>query len=133
MKLERMMTEVAEAKLSRREFINFAVAAGMTAAAAQVLFAQAARAQPKKGGKLRVALGHGSTTNTLDPANYLDNYMATFAWGTLSNGMTEVDRNGNITPDLVESFEPAEQARKWILRLARVQRFTMERTLRLRI
>jgi peptide/nickel transport system substrate-binding protein len=116
MKLEQMMTEVAKAKLGRREFIHLAVAAGMTASAAQILFAQAAKAQPKKGGKLRIALGHGSTTNTLDPANYLDNYMATFAWGTLSNGMTEVDRNGNVTPDLVESFEPTEQARKWVFR-----------------
>ena len=41
--------------LSRREFIQRAIAAGITVSAAEGMFAAMARAEPKKGGRFRLA------------------------------------------------------------------------------
>ena len=117
MKLEVARNLIAAARLTRREFVQFAIAAGMTAASANVLFASAAQAAPKQGGKFRVALGHGSSTDTLDPATYLDYYMGTVGWGSLGNGLTVFDEKGNVQPDLAESFEGSEKAARWAFKL----------------
>lgn len=100
---------------TRRKFSKLlaagACAAGMAATSGMP------RAQGKKGGQLRMAVGHGSTTDNLDPATYLDYYTGTAFWGALSNSLTEVDVDGNITADMASSFEQTEKARKWIFRL----------------
>ena len=57
----------ARGKVSRRDFIQLALAAGMTVAAADKLFVTAARAEPKKGGRLRMGLGHGATRSRIEP------------------------------------------------------------------
>lgn len=117
MKIEFAKGLASQGKLSRREFIQFALAAGITLSSANVLFSTAVRASPKKGGKLRVGLGHGSTTDTLDPATYLDYYMGTVGWGALGNGLTVFDEKGIVQPDLAESFEASDKAAKWVFKL----------------
>ena len=117
MKLERLKSLAAKGKVTRREFVQFAMAAGVTAAAADKLFITAARAEPKKGGTVKIALGHGATTDTLDPGTYPDQFTGTAFWGTLSNSLTEIDAKGNVTPDLAESFEPSDGAKKWTFKL----------------
>ncbi len=47
-------------KVSRRDFVQLALAAGLTLAAANTMFAKAVRAEPKKGGTLRIGLAHGA-------------------------------------------------------------------------
>jgi peptide/nickel transport system substrate-binding protein len=107
----------ARGKVSRRDFIQLALAAGMTVAAADKLFVTAARAEPKKGGALRLGLGHGATTDSLDPGTYPDQFTGTLGWGSLGNALTEVDAKGNITPDLAESFEPMDGAKTWAFKI----------------
>jgi peptide/nickel transport system substrate-binding protein len=104
--------ELARGQVSRREFVQLAVAAGLSVSAAQSLFTRAQAASPKKGGRLRVAISWGSTTNSLDPATYLDNYMFTIAL-TIGSLLAQVDERGNIGSDLAESFEPSNQAKVW--------------------
>ena len=70
MKLRAAQKAVGLGKLSRRDFMSFAIASGFTAAAANAMFATAARAEPKKGGVFKVAVGHGQTTDSLDPATW---------------------------------------------------------------
>lgn len=106
-------------KVSRRDFIQLALAAGVTVPAAQSLFAGAARAHPWKGGLFRIAIGHGSTTDSLDPATYPDQFTGAAMWGTLSNSLTEVDAKGDVFGDLAESFEPSRGAQRWAFRLRR--------------
>lgn len=117
MKIEFARDLALQGKLSRREFIQFALAAGMTLSSANVMFATAVRATPKKGGKLRIGLGHGSTTDSLDPATYLDYYMGTVGWGALGNGLTVFDEKGIVQPDLAELFEASDKAAKWVFKL----------------
>ena len=66
--------------LSRREFIQQAIAAGIAVSAAEGMFAAMARAEPKKGGRFRLALGSGSTTDSLDPGNIPDTFNQVVAW-----------------------------------------------------
>lgn len=43
---------VGHGKISRREFMELAIAAGFTVATAEAMFVKAARAEPKRGGQL---------------------------------------------------------------------------------
>ncbi|MFO1088571.1 MAG: ABC transporter substrate-binding protein [Hyphomicrobiales bacterium] len=104
-------------RISRRDFVQLALAAGLTAPVATSMFTSAARAEPKKGGTLRIGIGHGATTDSLDPGTYPDQMTGTALWGTASNSLTEVDTKGNITGDLAESYESSDGAKKWVFKL----------------
>jgi peptide/nickel transport system substrate-binding protein len=104
-------------KLSRRDFMQLAIAAGLTVPAASAMFSKAVRAEPKKGGQFRIGLGHGATTDSLDPATYPDLMTMTSLWGTCSNSLTVIDNKGEILPDLAESFEPSDGAKKWVFKV----------------
>jgi peptide/nickel transport system substrate-binding protein len=69
--LERLKRLAAKGKVSRRDFMQFALATGLTAVAADTMFAKAVRSEPKKGGSARFGIAHGATTDTLDPGHYL--------------------------------------------------------------
>ena len=116
-KLEQAKKAATLGKVSRRDFVKFAVAGGMTVALADSLFIKAARAQAKPGGHFRVGLGHGNTTDTFDPATWA--HGLNFAWGKGLTGapLVRVDAKGGIAPYLAESFEPSDAAKKWVFRL----------------
>ena len=109
------MTRLRRAGMKRREFIQLAVAAGFSATMADSVFSKA-MAAPKKGGRIRVGISWGSTTGSLDPATFLDNYMFTVGL-TLRSLLAQVDPEGNIDTDLAESFEPSNGAKVWAVKL----------------
>ncbi|MCA0433743.1 MAG: ABC transporter substrate-binding protein [Proteobacteria bacterium] len=116
-KLEQAKSAVTRGKLSRRDFMTFAVAGGLSIAAANSLFIRAARAQAKPGGHFRVGLGHGNTTDTFDPATWA--HGMNFAWGKGLTGapLVRVDPKGGCVPYLAESFEPSDGAKKWVFKI----------------
>ena len=116
--LEYWLQQTAKGRISRREFMGRAAALGVGAALATTMLSEAGvAATPKKGGSVKFGLAHGATTDTGDPAAYPDTATQVPFWGSMSNGLTEVDHKGNITPDLVESMEPADGAKKWVFKL----------------
>ena len=115
--IDRLKSLAKAGKLSRREFMVGAIAAGVTVSSASSMFSTIARAEMKKGGSLKIGIGHGATTDSLDPATYPDAMTGTCCWGTMSNSLTEVDAKGNITPDLAESFEASDGAKSWVFKL----------------
>jgi peptide/nickel transport system substrate-binding protein len=117
LKLQSAARLAAKGKVSRRDFVQLALAAGLTATAANAMFVQAVRAEPKKGGILKIGIGDGATTDSLDPGTYTNAFTGTALWGTLSNGLTELDAKGNVVPDLAESFEPSDGTKKWMFKL----------------
>ncbi len=117
MELEKMKHLATKGKVSRREFIQFAVTTGMTIAAAQTMFSKVAKAEPKRGGFARIGVAHGSTSDTMDPGNYLDTGTQVPFWGAMSNSLTEVDAKGNVVGDLAESMEPADDGKSWVFKL----------------
>jgi peptide/nickel transport system substrate-binding protein len=116
-KLEQAKKAVARGKLSRRDFMQYAMAGGVSLAAAGTLFSTAARSQAKPGGHFRVGLGHGSTTDSFDPARFASGL--DFSWGKGLSGapLVRINPKGAVEPYLAESVEPADGAKKWIFKL----------------
>ena len=116
-------------KITRREFVGRALALGATTALATSMAGRALQAAtPKKGGKLRMGVGHGATSDSLDPATYLDSYMQVVGYG-LRGHLTEVDTNGELIPDLSESFEASDDAVHWTFKIRKGVEFHNGKTL----
>ena len=92
-------------KITRRSFMTSAIALGISLTAASAILNKVEAATPKKGGRLRVGLTGGATTDVLDPGQILDLYMIHLQFGQLRNGLTEVASDGQLTPELAESWE----------------------------
>ncbi|MHC8509953.1 MAG: ABC transporter substrate-binding protein [Rhodospirillales bacterium] len=101
--------------VGRRTFMSRTLAAG-TAAAALPAAAKKAQASPQRGGTFRIAISHGSTTDTLDPAGYEDGFLR-LVGRTLFNNLTEVDEDNKLVPELAESWEASEGAMKWTFQI----------------
>ncbi len=101
-KLKQASKLVGRGKLSRRDFMQLALAAGFTAAAANALFVRAARAEPKKGGTLRVGNGHGATTDTLDPATWTNGLQVDMSVGVFGAQLIQIDQKNAVKPHLAE-------------------------------
>lgn len=117
MDLDQMKRLATQGRMTRRDFIQLAVATGMTVAAANTAFISAAQAAPKTGGKFRIALGSGATTDTLDPATYPDTFNGVWGWASIRSSLTEVAADGSIVGDLAEHFEPSNGAKTWMFKL----------------
>ncbi|GMQ75737.1 MAG: ABC transporter substrate-binding protein [Gammaproteobacteria bacterium] len=116
--------------ISRREFVKRMTALGFAASVpAGVLASMPAADAPKKGGTLRVGLGHGSTTDSLDPATFENDFTAfAFAYGA-HNHLTEILPDGSLGPELAESWEASPDARVWTFKLRKGVEFHNGKTL----
>jgi len=99
--------------ITRRGFMGRAAAFGATAAVGATLAGTAVRAdEPKKGGILKMGLGGGETTDTLDPG--LSDSPVPFSvlrnWG---DAIVDVSPDGQIVPRLAESYEANEDGTVW--------------------
>ena len=112
--LQRSLTD---RRLSRREFMGRAAALGVTTALASSLALDAARAAtPKRGGVMKLAMAHGATSDTLDPATLVNGYQWALAYAH-RNALTEVAAGGTLAPSLAESWESTPDASTWTFRL----------------
>ena len=107
--------------ITRRRFMERALALGATTALATTL-ANNAFAAPKKGGRLRLGLGHGSTTDSMNPATFENLYMQVVGSAARSNLM-EVGQNGDLVPELAESFDVSDDAKTWKFNLRKGAEF----------
>ena len=123
MDLMRAKQLVTRGRMSRREFVQLALAAGIAVPTALKLFDAAALAQAKRGGSFKVGIGHGSTTDTLDPALWTNSFSASIGLGICGAALTAVDASNSVVPHLAESFEPADSAKKWIFKLRKGSTF----------
>lgn len=108
-----LKTLLGKHRLSRREFVQQALAVGVTAAAASTMFDSAQAATPKKGGHYVNTLTGGATTDVLDPAQTLDSYMINVSFGQLRNNLTEIAPDGQLTGELAESYEASDDGKTW--------------------
>ena len=106
-------------RLSRRDFIGRALALGASATMANSLLlgARAIAAETaKKGGTLRLGLGGGSTTDSLNPLSWNDSVMIDVGFG-IFNGLVENSAENRPVPELAEKYEPKDGAKTWIFTL----------------
>ncbi len=128
--LKQLETLLSRGKITRREFLAKTSALGLTAlAAASIPCVPAFAATPKKGGRFRVGVSGGSTSDSLDPTKIADVMPAFIFFGQLSNCLVELDYKGNMIPELAESWESSPDAKKWVFRLRKGVEFHNGKTL----
>jgi len=105
------MTRILTGGMNRRGFM--ATTAGAALAASMPLRAQAA---PSRGGHLRAAIGHGQTTDTLNPATYENSFTTSMSFA-IHGRLTEVAADGSLQPEVAESWEASADASVWRFKL----------------
>ncbi len=126
--LKDLESRLAKGEIDRRTFMGGALALGMTVTAATVLASKGQAATPKKGGRLRLGIGHGSTSDSLDPGTHENGYMQNVCY-TYLNHLTEVDNSGNLVPELAESWEASDDAVQWTFKLKKGVEFHNGKTM----
>ncbi|QYX55562.1 ABC transporter substrate-binding protein [Roseovarius sp. SCSIO 43702] len=99
--------------LDRRGFLKTTSAAAI---AATLPMSGAMAQTPKRGGHIRVAKGHGQTTDTLDPGQWENGYMLALGFG-VHGRLTEVAADGSLVPEVAESWEASDDAAQWRFKL----------------
>ncbi|NMM43657.1 ABC transporter substrate-binding protein [Rhodospirillaceae bacterium KN72] len=97
--------------MNRRTLLQGAAALGLLP-----VLPTAAKATPNAGGHVRVAMGHGGTSDSYDPATYANNYIQAQTYGR-NNMLTEIAPDGSLRGELAENYEASEDAKTWRFRL----------------
>jgi peptide/nickel transport system substrate-binding protein len=116
-KLDQLKTTFSQGRISRRGFVEGALALGMTLTGATSFMSAVEAATPKKGGLFRLGLGGASTTDSLDPATFISTFTQIGLNFGIHNNLTEVTASGDIVPELAESFEATSDAKVWTFKL----------------
>ena len=115
--------------MTRRELLERVSVVGLaTAMSPALLSTPVAAATPKQGGRLRLGLAGGSTTDSLDPGT-LPDMVPQIINRQLRNGLVEIDYQGNPLPELAESWEVSPDAATWIFKLRQGVEFHHGKTL----
>jgi peptide/nickel transport system substrate-binding protein len=113
LKVDKLETSFIKGKIGRRGFMTGALALGVSLSASTTFVKSVEAAIPKKGGRLRIAITGGATSDTLDPGQILDSYMQNVQFGQLRNGLTEVAADGSLAGELAESWDATPDAAEW--------------------
>lgn len=122
-----LIGEVKKGRMSRREFLGRTTALGIALNLGTGLLNQA-NAAPSKGGHMRLAMGHGSTTDTLDPATLTNGLQWVVAYG-LSNTLTELAVDGSLVPALATEWSSSPDATVWTFKLRKGVEFHNGKTM----
>jgi peptide/nickel transport system substrate-binding protein len=112
-KVEKLQSSFLSGKIGRRSFMTGALALGVSLTGASTVVEQALAATPKQGGRLRIGITGGATSDVLDPGQILDAYMINVSMGQVRPNMTKINPDGSVAADLVESWEPSNGAKTW--------------------
>ena len=102
--ISRQARRLSSGQIDRRRFVMQALATGVSMPTAVSLATRAEAARPRAGGTLH----HGVSSQTRLHAVLLN---------TCRDRLVEVASNGNVVAGLAESFEPEDNARRWIFDL----------------
>jgi peptide/nickel transport system substrate-binding protein len=114
--------------MNRRTFVGGASVLGL-AAGPLSLAGSAQAAVPKSGGRLRVGVTGAHSTDTLDPSTFEDAFTQLVGLGCIYNCLTEIDGDGNLVPELAESWEGVDGAKRWVFQLRQEVEFHNGKTL----
>lgn len=107
----------APGNISRRGVvIGAAATAAIVGVGPNVGGGKAFAVTPKKGGRFRVGLAQGATTDTLDPATFENKGMYGINWA-MRSFLTEIGSDDKLKSELAESYEASNDAATWTFRL----------------
>ena len=112
-KADKLQTGFLSGNISRRGFMTGALALGVSMTGASTVVEQALAATPKAGGRLKIGITGGSTSDVLDPGQILDAFNINVLMGQTRGNMTRIRPDGQIEGDLCESFEPSNGGKTW--------------------
>ncbi|MCC5987863.1 MAG: ABC transporter substrate-binding protein [Pararhodobacter sp.] len=112
--------------ITRRGVLKGATALGAAGLILPASYRKAA-AEPRRGGVMRIAMGHGNTSDNLDPATWDNAYVQVMA-STIHNYLTEIDTDGTLAPEIAESWEASADAATWTFRIREGVTFHSGRT-----
>lgn len=132
-KAEKMLTSLTDGakagRVSRRQFMEGAAAAGLTVAAASTMWAKDVKAAtPQKGGHYTVGLHDGNTSDSHDPGTYQSVGQIQLAH-TTQNWLTEQLPNGDIVGEIAESWDASADAKTWSFKIRKGVEFHNGKTL----
>lgn len=100
--------------VSRRRLLRGAAAIGATGLILPASM-KTLRAEPKKGGILRIGFNSGSTTDSYDPGTWDSNFIQVFAQSH-HGYLTEIAADGSLVGEVAESWETGD-AVTWVLKI----------------
>ena len=106
--LNSLSNKLTAGQIDRRQFVMSALAAGVALPSALGLADSAMAATPKRGGRLRMGITGGATTDTLDPGQILDAYMINVQMGQVRNGLTLSGQTVRSNPSLPKAGKPLQ-------------------------
>lgn len=99
--------------ISRRDLIKAGAAFASSTLIPTSLFAQET---PTRGGHLRFGSYGAATNGILDPTTYSSNFLM-FGGNCWGNALTQLDGNGDLRPELAESWDVSADAKTWVLKI----------------
>ncbi|MBG6161698.1 MAG: ABC transporter substrate-binding protein [Roseibium album] len=102
--------------ISKREFLQYSMLAGVTASTATGLWTSQAKAQPKRGGTFRYGVHDGNTSDNHDPGTYQSVYSIQLAH-THRSYLTEITEENGLGPDMATGWEASPDAKVWTFEL----------------
>lgn len=120
--VNKLSKQLTQGKITRRAFMEGAAAAGLTVTAATAMMGKAIAATPKRGGTLRMGIGHGSTTDSLDPATF-ENGFVNYTFHNIHGRLTEIGADGSLMGDVAESWEASADAATWTFQIRKGMEF----------
>lgn len=126
--LAQQSKKLTDGYIDRRQFVMGALAAGVALPSALTMADKAIAATPNSGGHMKFGRGHGSTTDSLDPATSENGFQIHVNF-SYANCLTEVDVDGSLIPELAESIEPSDDAKTWAFNLRKDVEFHNGKTM----
>lgn len=121
--------QFADGHFSRREFIRQLTTLGaLGTIVPSFALVEAHAAEPRQGGHFRCAIANGGTTDKLDPASTVSEFMIHLNYG-IRNHLTEINSQNKLVGELAESFEPARGTKSWVFKLRRGVEFHNGKTM----
>jgi peptide/nickel transport system substrate-binding protein len=127
--LKYLLARTAQGKHSRRAFLGRAAALGVSATVASTMLGSAVQAQgPVRGGVLRMGLGGGESTNSLDPA-LAASQVPFHALRTTGETLVDVTADGQLDMRVAEEVESSPDAKTWMFKIRQGIEFHNGKTL----
>jgi len=114
---EALIRDAKTGGMSRRDFLTYSIAAGMSVSAASGLWtSDVSAATPEKGGKFRIGVHDANTSDTHDPGAYLSVGQIQLAH-THRSYLTEITPENGLGPDMADSWSASPDAKVWTFKL----------------
>jgi peptide/nickel transport system substrate-binding protein len=114
--IDRLAAAARTGGISRRSFMHYSMAAGMTASAATGLWTTSAKAAPTRGGTFRLGAHDGNTSDSHDPGTYITFSMIQLAH-TFRAYLTLIEPDGSLGPDVATEWSASPDAKEWTFKL----------------